>query len=108
MEQLSLFFQQFNNAIPITSTDTADNNPPSAGDTTCDIDDLLSVASNQPVASTSQCLPIAYTTSNPAITATVPTFNQATTTQPFTSTSVPTPTQEIYEVLVPGQQRSWP
>ena len=89
MEQLSLFFQQFNNAIPITSMDTAGNNPPSAGDTTHDIDDSLSVASNQPAAPISQHLSIAYTTSNPAVTATVPTFSQATTTQPFTSTSVP-------------------
>ena len=53
MEQLSSFFQQFNNAIPITSTDTAGNNPPSTGDTIRDIDDSLSVASNQPVAPTS-------------------------------------------------------
>ena len=89
MEQLSSFFQQFNNAIPITSTDTAGNNPPNTGDTTHDIDDSLSIASNLPAAPISQHLPIAYTTSNPAVTATVPTISQATTTQPFTSTSVP-------------------
>ena len=93
MEQLSSFFQQFNNVIHIVSTDTAGNNPPSDGDTICDIDDLLSVASNQPVAPTSQCFSIAYTTSNPAVTATVPTFSQATTTPSFTSTSVPVPAQ---------------
>ena len=89
MEQLSSFFQQFNNAIPNTSTDTDGNNPPSAEDTIRNIDDSLSVTSNQPVAPTSQHLSIAYTTNNPAVTATVPTFSRTTTTQPFTSTSVP-------------------
>ena len=56
MEQLSSFFQQFNNAISITSADTAGNNLPSSGYTLRDIDESLLVASDQPLAPISQCL----------------------------------------------------
>jgi len=70
IEQLSLLFQQFNNAIPTTTVDTSGNNLPSTRDVTLDVDEMVSVASDQPAAPTSQHLPI-ISTSNPAMSATV-------------------------------------
>ena len=52
MEQLSAFFQQFNNAIPTTTMDTSGNNQPSTVNAIPDVDETLSVASEQLVAHT--------------------------------------------------------
>lgn len=84
MKQLSLFFQQF-----------SDNNPPSTGDVTPENDAMLSVASDQPGASSNQHLLISSTTSNLAINAAVqsPTAIQPTTNQPLISPSTTVPVQ---------------
>jgi len=98
MEQLFPFFHQFNDANPNTNVDTSSNNPPRTRDITCEVDETISVASEQPAGLTSQHLSIIM--SNPATSATVqltqaPTLIQSTANQLLTLTSVSTLAQPV-------------